>query len=402
MKKLFLVFLFFFGFQILFSQVNIANSFDDYYYKELEEFIRLFRLILVITPPEIRSLIEPVLDDIIREVLKIVKQNPANFSLPRSIRREFSHQPSPGDYSTIPSTPQPSRNKPIGRPMRIGVIDVFGDPNGLDNSKSHGELVVGTIRDSMSQAGEVEGKDYQIVKINLADYRIRTGSKPIYTKNGDVIIDGVIYRDYRNLSLDRQHNYRAIGVVISAYGLIQALEDARNYYHVNVINMSNGINSGGGNALREEFERLRDAGIIVVAAAGNEGRYGATYPARYSEEFDNVIGVGTNAYYSNYGSGVTLNADGNYKGYRGTSFAAPRVTAAVALLLSEGISSYNVKETLLSLSRECTGDYYLPEDLGVLMALLNASEHFLMGKPRSKSGYSPLSPALSGIRSIGF
>jgi len=109
-----------------------------------------------------------------------------------------------------------------------------------------------------------------------------------------------------------------------------------------VISMSVGAATGSitlKNAIDYAFEK----GCLIVAAAGNDGKNGAVFPARY----DNVIGVGattngsTRATWSNFGEGVDLVAVGGYYstssvgGYvnkSGTSFASPQVSALASMV----------------------------------------------------------------------
>lgn len=113
--------------------------------------------------------------------------------------------------------------------------------------------------------------------------------------------------------------------------------------------------------------RARDAGILVIAAAGNEGSDNdrdPIYPASYN--LDNIISVaatddsGELAYFSNYGAktvdiaapGTSIYSTipgGAYDYKQGTSMAAPIVTGAIALLqsLNPGLNYLELKKALL-------------------------------------------------------
>lgn len=132
-----------------------------------------------------------------------------------------------------------------------------------------------------------------------------------------------------------------------------------------VINLSLGLNEDSfviSDAIRDAVA----AGVIVVAAAGNEESDAAFYPAYYPEVFGvgSVNHHGFRSLFSNFGQNVSLMAPGgtdtssiysdgidddilgpvgisDYAFFVGTSFAAPHVTAVVALMkqLSPGLDS---------------------------------------------------------------
>ena len=135
-----------------------------------------------------------------------------------------------------------------------------------------------------------------------------------------------------------------------------------------VINLS--LGGGYSEIVHIAVRKAREAGVVVVAAVGNSGRRGVSWPGALEE----TIGVaatgpdGAQAPYSSYGDGVDIAAPGGdtrvagggvlqdtiegsghaYRELQGTSMATPHVAGAAAVLLSTGRCGADcVEETLL-------------------------------------------------------
>lgn len=128
-----------------------------------------------------------------------------------------------------------------------------------------------------------------------------------------------------------------------------------------IINLSLGCLNCFSSANQALYDQVRAAGVIVVAAAGNESTASPSYPAAYAGVVSvSAVGIDrARAPYSNFGPSVDvaapggntafdLNSDGyvdgilstlagsalssEYKFYQGTSMAAPHVSGVVALM----------------------------------------------------------------------
>ena len=130
----------------------------------------------------------------------------------------------------------------------------------------------------------------------------------------------------------------------TTYNIAKAVKYAVSH-GAQVINMSFGI-SGQTQTLKKTIEEAVNAGVTVVASAGNGNTSAPQYPAGYP----GILGVAaTNlkdvkASFSNYGSTIFVSAPGSniisaypggyYAELSGTSFSAPMVAAEAALLQS--------------------------------------------------------------------
>ena len=134
------------------------------------------------------------------------------------------------------------------------------------------------------------------------------------------------------------------GLTTQTRMLADAIYDAIDVYDADVINLSVGVpESLITKTFQLSVEYAVKNGCIVVAAAGNDGTTTAIYPASYT----NVIGVGSvnannvRSSFSQHNASVDVVAPGEgltgvsldgYSGNAGTSFAAPHVSAAAAIV----------------------------------------------------------------------
>lgn len=209
-------------------------------------------------------------------------------------------------------------------------------------------------------------------------------------------------------------SYRVLGSngapddwIISGLGAV--LSDKQSGKNIKVINMSlGGVQYNG--AYERVFKEIKDKGILVVAAAGNENTSGNRYPACY----ENVMSVAAldenyeKSSFSNYGNTVDISAPGgeqhintnnpslgltqlwasgkrdadgrirtvegnNYTGMMGTSQATPVVSACAAILFAQhpGYSPDEVEAILEATARPVKSRYQIGAGCVDIAAAMN-------------------------------
>ncbi|MCM4157705.1 peptidase S8 [Gramella sp. AN32] len=166
------------------------------------------------------------------------------------------------------------------------------------------------------------------------------------------------------------------GSLANAIKAVDYFTDLKQRHGINIVATSNSWGGGGfSQGLQDAIERANQAGILFIAAAGNDSNNNdasASYPGSYTN--DNIISVasitktGGLSSFSNFGAtSVDIGAPGSaiystvptrskgqvvsaYASYSGTSMATPHVSGAAALYASinPGATAAQIKNAILS------------------------------------------------------
>ena len=172
----------------------------------------------------------------------------------------------------------------------------------------------------------------------------------------------------------------------------------------NVINMSLG-GSAPSQTLQAAVDYAWSKGVVVVAAAGNDGNSAASYPGYYT----NVIAVAatdindSKASWSNYGSWVDVAAPGvsiysTYKGgyayLSGTSMATPFTAGLASLIYAKGECSTNtcVRNKIESSADHImgTGNYFTHGRINAYNAVSSSSYNEATPTPTLTTAPTPI------------
>ncbi|QHE54244.1 S8 family peptidase [Pontibacillus sp. HMF3514] len=156
-------------------------------------------------------------------------------------------------------------------------------------------------------------------------------------------------------------------------GIIKGVEWAVDN-NIDVVNMSLG-GSRGSTSLEQAMDNAYNSGVLLVAAAGNDGTRGKKNTIGYPAKYSSVMAVGAvdsnldRASFSSVGSELEVMAPGvniyssvpgdSYDSYNGTSMASPHVAGAAALILANDGSLTNAEvRSLLNDTATPLGDSF--------------------------------------------
>jgi hypothetical protein len=262
----------------------------------------------------------------------------------------------PSDGLSLPGEPGPS-----GTPAQIWILDTGlaaeeGDGEPADNA---------TVSDPTDVLDAYDPSDPTDQGEDLVDPAAGHGT----------FIAGIIRRLQPDCTILVKDVMDAGGYVYQSkvVTLLNALREHADQWTIVNLSFGGNLDDPGMDVLGDKIKELQDDGVVVVSSAGNKGSCQRQYPAA----FDDVVAVGAvnrvgfPAPFTNRGSWVTANAlgvniastfllapsgapsdverfDSGWAKWSGTSFAAPIVTAAIALKINTGLSAMDAKAQVLA------------------------------------------------------
>lgn len=225
-----------------------------------------------------------------------------------------------------------------GENIRIGVID-----SGIDDSH---EDLIGRVVAAQNYAND-DHNDHDLSHVDPSNtedtvgHGTRVAGIAAATQNNQTGIAGISEAEIVSLKVVGKSGQG------NTLFMLDAIKDAVDVYHCDVINMSLGFGVDV-QSIREAVEYALVKGVIVVAASGNKSSSNLEDTAiRYPAGYDGVIGVGSvnknKEYYFTSVDNETVDvcapgvsvlstsSSGGYSFGTGTSFASPHVAAAAAL-----------------------------------------------------------------------
>ncbi len=272
---------------------------------------------------------------------------------------------------------------PCARGLRIGVIDTFIDAGHPAFAGRYNIHRNDFIPDNRQPAPDWHGTGV----LSILAANPLTGGAPGLVPDAEFFVSGVFFTDDRG------------EMAADTISLLKAFQ-WMGQNDVKVVNMS--FAGPRDELVEQEIDRMASNGVIFVAAAGNEGPTAEpSFPAAYPE----VIAVTAvtkdlhNYRYANRGPHIDVSAPGvdiwsaapgGREGYHsGTSFAAPHVTAVVAVQPRENLQ--NKQEVLDKMSIEDLSGHGRDPIYGRGLAEGAGDLHAAHGHSRQRRAISPLS-----------
>ncbi|MFC2032325.1 S8 family serine peptidase [Chloroflexota bacterium] len=325
-------------------------------------------------------------------------------------------------YHLVPaiaaSIPEPAIQGLLRNPRVTSIepdITVYAIDDELDNTWGVKHIGAGIVHDGSNKGTGVKiaiidsGVDYDHPDLN-DNY---AGGWDFVNNDGDPMDDDGHGTHVAGTIAAEDNNVGVVGVapeariyalkVLGADGsgsysdVIAALEWAVDN-GIQVTNNSYGSSSDPGETVKEAFDNAYAAGVLHVAAAGNNGvppgrGDNVIYPARWGTVIAVSATDGSNirAKWSSTGPDVELAAPGvninstrlggGYIGMSGTSMASPHVAGTAALVIAAGITGNNAVRQQLIDTADDLGDTGLDPSYGY--GLVDADEAALPTEPNT-------------------